>query len=60
MSIKGILNKLPKAIIDKSGVFKYIQINCQDLETKENLILIRGYKDCENHPDILEKFHYSK
>ena len=57
MSLKGILSKLPKAIIDPNGVFKYIKINCQDLVTKESLFVVRGFNNCENHPDILDKFH---
>lgn len=56
MSYKGSLSKIPKADIDSEGVFKYIQINCKDLVTNESLIAIRGYNNCEFHPDILDKF----
>lgn len=56
MSYKGILNKVNKCDIDKEGVFKYIQIYCEDNKTKESVIAVRGYKSCEYHPDILDIF----
>ena len=41
-------------IIDK-GVFKYIQIECT-IAGQQHL-LIRGWKDCNYHADILAKFN---
>lgn len=41
--------------IDKSGKFKYILINVKDTQTKAVKNIVRGYKDCSYHIDILSK-----
>ena len=41
---------LPEAYIDENGVYKYIQIKCNDK------IFIRGRKDCKYHKNIYNKF----
>ena len=43
-------NNLPEAYIDENGVYKYIQIKCNDK------IFIRGRKDCKYHKNIYNKF----
>ena len=57
MSYRGCLSIVPKATIDSEGVFKYIQIYCEDIVTKESLIVVRGFKRCEYHPDIFDEFN---
>ena len=44
-------DKISEAKIDEDGVFKYIQIKCN-----ENYIYIRGSKDCKYHKYIYNKF----
>ena len=41
------------AIIDPSGIFKYIQINVKNMKTKEVKTIVRGYASCAFHADIL-------
>ena len=48
------------AILDPSGVFKYIQIDIQVPETGQNRTVIRGYASCAYHADILAKFQYEE
>ena len=47
---KSSFNSLPEAYIDENGVYKYIQIKCDDS------IFIRGRKDCKYHKNIYSKF----
>jgi hypothetical protein len=61
MSYKGSLSKVPKADLDSQvGVFKYIQIYCEDIITNESNIVIRSFKGCCYHPDILDIFNGNK
>ena len=41
---------LPEVYIDNDGIYKYIQIQC------EEKIFIRGRKDCKYHKNIFNKF----
>ena len=50
-SIKPLFDFLPKVLIDREGVYKYIQIKCN-----KNYIFIRGRKDCKYHKNIYKKF----
>ena len=43
-------NIIPEASIDENGVYKYIQIKCDEI------IFIRGRKDCKYHKNIYNKF----
>ena len=43
-------NMLPETYIDDNGIYKYIQIKC------DNIIFIRGRKDCKYHKNIFNKF----
>ena len=51
LQIKNNFNIIPEAKIDEDGVFKYIQIICQNEYT-----FIRGRKDCKYHKYIYNKF----
>jgi len=53
----SVLPKIKNCLIDLEGVFKYIQIHCTDSATKDSKIVVRGFKICEFHPDIYDKFH---
>jgi len=57
MNNSGVLSKIKNCIIDNDGIFKYIQINCSDITTKESKIIVRGTKSCSFHPDIFNKFY---
>lgn len=51
------MENLKEAIIDSSGKFKYIQINITDkTDPTQSKIIVRGYKSCSYHADILDKF----
>lgn len=50
------LDKVQNCIIDKEGIFKYVQLNLTDHNTKEEKIVVRGYKGCEYHRDIYDEF----
>ena len=43
-------NTIPESLIDENGIYKYIQIKCEDK------IFIRGRKDCKYHKNIYSKF----
>ena len=43
-------NLIPEAYIDENGIYKYIQIKCDEK------IFIRGRKDCKYHKNIYNKF----
>ena len=49
-------DKIKGAIIDQSGVFKYIQIIVTNNKTKESKTVVRGYQSCAFHADILSLF----
>jgi hypothetical protein len=51
----SILARIKNCNIDKDGIFKYIQINCSDISSKESKIIVRGFRSCEYHPDIYDK-----
>ena len=48
--------------IDSEGVFKYIQILIEPAEPNnpktgdQSYLIVRGWKDCPFHADVLEKF----
>ena len=46
----NLFNIIPEASIDENGVYKYIQIKCDER------IFIRGRKDCKYHKNIYNKF----
>ena len=48
--IKPSFDMIPEAKIDENGVYKYIQIKCN------NNLFIRGRKDCKYHKYIYSKF----
>lgn len=48
------LDQIPNVDIDPSGRFKYILIQVTDPETKAEKYIVRGYKSCPYHVDILE------
>lgn len=52
---KNKLELIPDVDIDSQGKFKYILIEVTDSETKEKKFIVRGYKDCSYHVDILDK-----
>ena len=41
-------------ILDKNGVFKYIQIAVHSASV--DFVIVRGFADCAYHADILAKF----
>ena len=47
---KSSFDTLSQAYIDENGVYKYIQIKCDET------IFIRGRKDCKYHKNIYNKF----
>ena len=47
---------IPNCIIDNNGVFKYIQIRLKNLDSKEERIIIRGWKDLEYHRQNFIRF----
>lgn len=49
------ISQIPDVDIDPSGKFKYILIQVSDPETKEEKYIVRGYKSCGYHVDILER-----
>uniref|UniRef100_A0A0N5A2X2 Sex-regulated protein janus-B n=1 Tax=Parastrongyloides trichosuri TaxID=131310 RepID=A0A0N5A2X2_PARTI len=49
------LSTIKDVHIDQSGVFKYILIEATDKETKEKKMIVRGYKHCPYHADILDE-----
>ncbi len=49
--LKSNFNMIPIATIDEDGVYKYIQIKCNN-----DYIFIRGRKDCKYHRNIYNKF----
>lgn len=51
----NILQQIPSVDIDPKGRFKYILISVTDPETKAEKTVVRGYKSCAYHMDILEK-----
>lgn len=55
MAARAKLDQIPDVDIDPKGKFKYILIEVTDPETKEKKHIVRGYKDCPYHVDILEK-----
>jgi hypothetical protein len=58
MSYSGSLSKISNANLDcQEGIFKYIQIHCEDMIANESNIVIRAFKGCEYHPDILDLFN---
>ncbi len=44
-----ILNIIPDCIIDKDGVFKYVQILVKSLSTHETKYVVRGYAKYDYH-----------
>ena len=48
------------AILDPEGTFKYIQIVVSDKESNRQRTIVRGYKSCPYHADILNKFQYEE
>ncbi len=46
----NLFNAIPESFIDENGIYKYIQIKCEDK------IFIRGRKDCKYHKNIYNKF----
>ena len=46
----NLFNVIPESFIDENGIYKYIQIKC------EEKIFIRGRKDCKYHKNIYNKF----
>ena len=49
--IKPSFDLIPEATIDDDGIFKYIQIKCDN-----NYLFVRGRKDCQYHKYIFAKF----
>ena len=43
------------AILDDSGIFKYIQIDIKSKQTKQTKSIVRGYKEAA-HSEISDKF----
>ena len=41
---------------ETGGTFKYIQITVTDAESQEEVILVRGWRSCQYHQDILSLF----
>ena len=48
------------AILDKEGDYKYIQIFIKDTKTFKTKTVVRGYKSCNSHIEILQKFMYQE
>eukprot|EP00356_Strombidium_inclinatum_P011466 CAMPEP_0170502218 /NCGR_PEP_ID=MMETSP0208-20121228/40826_1 /TAXON_ID=197538 /ORGANISM="Strombidium inclinatum, Strain S3" /LENGTH=141 /DNA_ID=CAMNT_0010781163 /DNA_START=40 /DNA_END=465 /DNA_ORIENTATION=- len=48
------------AILDSEGTFKYIQIEVTDPASNQTRTVVRGYKSCPYHADILNKFQYEE
>ena len=52
------LDKFQSVLLDSTGVFKYIQIRVYSFqEPKQEKVVIRGWRDCDYHADILKKFN---
>jgi Janus/Ocnus family (Ocnus) len=56
--MQRVREALSPVILDKNGVFKYIQIRVTPKTGAdgEAFTVIRGYADCAFHADILNKF----
>jgi hypothetical protein len=46
-------DEIKGAILDKEGEFKYIQIFVKDTRTFKTKTVVRGYKNCDSHIEIL-------
>ena len=53
-------DEIKGAILDREGDFKYIQIFIKDTKTFKTKTVVRGYKSCNYHIDILQKFMYQE
>ena len=51
-----ISNFIKRVDIDDNGVFKYVLLHLQHTPSKEELVFLRGYADCEYHKNIKQKF----
>jgi hypothetical protein len=40
----------------EGGEFKYILIDIKDTESEKEMAVVRGYKDCSTHTNILYEF----
>ena len=65
MSIPGsdrpkTFEEIKSAVIDDEGTFKYIQINFTDNVLNKSRTVVRGYKSCGYHADVLAKFEYEE
>lgn len=54
------LSKIKNCLIDPDGIFKYIQIHLVENNSKDEKVVIRGYKSCNYHPDIFSKFQSNR
>ena len=53
-------DEIKNTIIDPEGVFKYIQINVHNSKSDLTRMVVRGYKSCDYHADILAKFEHEE
>ena len=51
---------LEPCILDDLGLYKYILIEIKDWASQDKMYIIRGYKDCAQHVDILNRFKYEE
>ena len=50
------VEEIQEALLIGTGDYKYLQIELENTETKSIKTVIRGYKNCRNHYDILNMF----
>ena len=53
-------DEIKGSILDPTGVFKYIQIDVHNSKTDQTRKVVRGYKSCGYHADILNKFEHEE
>ena len=46
----------PVILDENGGEFKYILIDIKDTESDKEMTIVRGYKDCSTHTNILYEF----
>ncbi|TKR93159.1 hypothetical protein L596_007664 [Steinernema carpocapsae] len=50
-----MVSQVDNVDLDPKGVFKYILIKVTDNKSKESKFIVRGYKRCGYHADILDE-----
>ena len=62
MLLEKLKSTIHRVEIDTEGIFKYIQILIEPADTddpntgSESYLIIRGWRDCAYHADVLDKF----